>query len=120
MGNVFDDADLNYYDGYEYTYMTRSDWEGTWPEKTQLDATQQMMEALSNYYYETPEDAPSVDNFTQGADNGLKLTDMMNVDYDDDETWNKFLDQLTIEQLCNLMTDSKSVNTCLLYTSRCV
>lgn len=70
-----------------------------------------MMEALSNYYYETPEDAPSVDNFTQGADNGLKLTDMMNVDYDDDETWNKFLDQLTIEQLCNLMTDSKSVNT---------
>ena len=111
VGNVFDDADLNYYDGYEYTYMTRSDWEGTWPEKTQLDATQQMMEALSNYYYETPEDAPSVDNFTQGADNGLKLTDMMNVDYDDDETWNKFLDQLTIEQLCNLMTDSKSVNT---------
>ena len=106
VGNVFDDADLNYYDGYEYTYMTRSDWEGTWPEKTQLDATQQMMEALSNYYYETPEDAPSVDNFTQGADNGLKLTDMMNVDYDDDETWNKFLDQLTIEQLCNLMTDS--------------
>ena len=111
VGNVFDDADLNYYDGYEYTYMTRSDWEGTWPQKTQLDATQQMMEALSNYYYETPEDAPSVDNFTQGADNGLKLTDMMNVDYDDDETWNKFLDQLTIEQLCNLMTDSKSVNT---------
>ena len=52
-----------------------------------------------------------MDNFTQGADNGLKLTDMMNVDYDDDETWNKFLDQLTIEQLCNLMTDSKSVNT---------
>lgn len=28
VGNVFDDADLNYYDGYEYTYMTRSDWEG--------------------------------------------------------------------------------------------
>ncbi len=109
--NAFDDADLNYYDGYEYTYMTRSDWEGTWPEKTELDASEQMMQALSNYDYEQPEDSPSVDSFTQGADNGLKLTDMMDVDYDDDEKWNSFLDQLTIEQLCNTVTDSKSTNT---------
>lgn len=109
--NVFDDADLNYYDGYSYEYMTRNNWEGTWPEKTQLDATQQMMDALSNYYYETPADAPSVDSFTQGVDNGLKLTDMMDVPLDDDETWDKFLDQLTIEQLCNTFTDSKSTNT---------
>ena len=109
--NVFDDADLNYYDGYEYVYMTRNDWEGTWPQKTQLDATQQMMDVLSNYYYETPADAPSVDSFTQGADNGLTLVDMIDVDFDDDEAWDKFLDQLTIEQLCNTMTDSKSVNT---------
>lgn len=109
--NAFDDADLNYYDGYEYTYMTRNDWQGTWPEKVQLDASQQMMDAISNYDYEQPADSPSVDDFTQGADNGLKLTDMIDVDYDDDETWNKFLDQLTIEQLCNTITDSKSTNT---------
>lgn len=109
--NAFEDADLNYYDGYEYTYMTRSDWEGTWPEKTSLEATEQMMEALSNYDYEQPEDSPSVDSFTQGADNGLKLTDMIDVDFDDDEAWNNFLDQLTVEQLCNTVTDSKSTNT---------
>lgn len=108
--NVFDDADLNYYDGYEYEYMTRNNWEGTWPQKTQLDATKQMMDALSNYYYETPADAPSVDSFTQGVDNGLKLTDMIGVDLED-EKWETFLDQLTIEQICNTMTDSKSVNT---------
>ena len=36
---------------------------------------------------------------------------MIDVDYDDDETWNKFLDQLTVEQLCNTVTDSKSTNT---------
>ncbi len=108
--NVFDDADLNYYDGYEYEYMTRNDWYGTWPVGQQLTATKQMMDALSNYYYETPADAPSVDSFTQGVDNGLKLSDMIGVDFDDDETWNKFLDQLTIEQLCTTMTDSKSKN----------
>ena len=108
--NVFDDADLNYYEGYEYEYLTRNDWEGTWPVAQQLSATTEMMEKLTNYYYETPENAPSVDSFTQGVDNGLKLSDMIYVDYNDDETWNKFLDQLTIEQLCNTITDSKSVN----------
>lgn len=108
--NVFDDADLNYYDGYEYEYLTRNDWEGTWPVHEDMEASEEIMEKLTNYYYETPEDAPSVDSFTQGVDNGLKLTDMIYVDYDDDETWDKFLDQLTIEQLCNTMTDSKSTN----------
>lgn len=108
--NVFDDADLNYYDGYEYEYMTRNDWDGTWPEPQQMSASKQIMEALTNYYYETPEDAPSVDSFTQGVDNGLTLSDMIYVDFYDDETWDKFLDQLTIEQLCRTMTDSKSKN----------
>ena len=109
--NQFGDADLNSYGENLVTYLSRSDWQGTWPEKVQLDATQQMMDAISNYDYEQPADAPSVDDFTQGADNGLKLTDMIDVDYDDDETWNKFLDQLTVEQLCNTVTDSKSTNT---------
>ena len=108
--NAFDDADLNYYSGYEYEYLTRNDWEKTWPVAQQMSASEQMMKSLTNYYYETPKDAPSVDSFTQGADNGLKLSDMVGVDFNDDETWNKFLDQLTIEQLCNTMTDSKSKN----------
>ncbi|MCD8326815.1 MAG: glycoside hydrolase family 3 C-terminal domain-containing protein [Lachnospiraceae bacterium] len=96
--NTFDDADINYYDGYEYVYLTRSDWEGTWPEKVQWDATQEMMDVLSNYYYETPEDSPSVDDFTQGVDNGLTLVDMIGVDFDD-ELWDGFIDQLTVEQM---------------------
>lgn len=108
--NAFDDADLNYYEGYDYVYLTRHDWKGTWPTITQLSATTEIMEKLTNYYYETPEDAPGVDSFTQGVDNGLKLTDMIGVAFDD-EKWEDFLDQLTIEQLCETMTDSKSKNT---------
>lgn len=107
--NQFDDSDLNYY-GYDFTYLSRSDWEGTYPaEPEQLEATDEIIDSLSNYDYETPEDAPSVDDFTQNADNGLTLADMMEVDYDDEETWNEFLDQFTIEELCNFMTDSLSV-----------
>jgi len=108
ISNAFEDADLNYYDGYEFTYLTRNDWEGTFPtERLELEASQQMMEALSNYDYETPADAPSVDSFTQGVDNGLKLTDMVGVDLDD-EKWDTFVDQLTIQQMANLWTDTRS------------
>ncbi len=103
--NVFDDADINYYDDYEYTYLTRSDWEGTWPVRQEWAATQQMMDALSNYYYETPEDAPEVSSFTQGEDSGLTLVDMIGVDFDD-EKWDTFLNQLTIEQLADTTTTS--------------
>lgn len=105
--NAFADADINYYEGYEYVYLTRSDWEGTWPEKVQLDATQEMMDTLSNYYYETPEDSPSVDDFTQGVDSGLTLVDMIDVDFDD-ELWDTFIDQLTIEQLAETTKTSQA------------
>lgn len=107
--NQFDDADINYY-GYDFDYLSRSDWEGTYPAVAeQLEATEAVISSLSNYDYETPDDAPSVDDFTQNADNGLMLIDMMEVDYDDDETWDLFLDQFSIEELCNLMTDSMAV-----------
>lgn len=106
--NSFADADLNYYDGYEFEYLTRSDWEGTFPsEQLQLDATKQMMDAISNYDYETPADAPAVSDFTQGADNGITLTEMVDVDFDDPK-WDEFVDQLTVDQMANLWTDNRA------------
>ena len=47
-----------------------------------------------------------MDSFTQGADNGLTFADMFDVEFDDDETWNKFLDQLTAEEMASIMPDS--------------
>ena len=106
--NLFDDADINYY-GYDFTYLTRQDWEGTYPETAEvLEASDLVISTMSNYDYETPEDAPSVDDFTQGERAGISLTDMINVDYDDDEAWDAFLDQMTVEEMANLMTDDLS------------
>lgn len=108
--NLFDNSDINYY-GYDFTYLTRSDWEGTYPvEAIACEATDAIIESLSNYDYEIPEDAPAVSDFTQGVDNGLSLVDMMNVEYDD-PLWEDFLDQMTIEQMANLITDNISVTT---------
>lgn len=108
--NLFDNSDINYY-GYDFTYLTRSDWEGTYPaQAVAYEATEAIISTLSNFDYVTPADAPAVSDFTQGADNGLTLVDMMDVEYDD-PLWESFLDQLTIEQMANLITDNISVTT---------
>ena len=107
--NQFDHADLSYY-GIDFTYLSRNDWEGTYPaEAVVVDATDEMMEDLNLDWYETPADAPSVDSFTQGAENGLSFIDMRLVDYDDDETWNSFLDQFTVEEMAALLPDTFGV-----------
>lgn len=105
--NLFDGSDINDY-GYDFTYLTRNDWEGTYPvEAEHLEATQEIIDTLSNYDYETPADAPSVDDFTQEADNGLTLVDMIGLDYDD-PLWEDFLDEFSVEEMANLITDNLS------------
>jgi beta-glucosidase len=107
--NQFDNADPNYY-GVDFTYLSRSDWGGTFPVQAEvINATSEMMKDLDTDWYSPPEDAPSVSDFTQGADNGLSFIDMRLVDYDDDETWNKFLDQFTVDEMVSLMPDTFGV-----------
>lgn len=106
--NQFDYADLNYY-GIEFTYLSRSDWEGTYPQTAvSVAATEEMVTDLSSDWYEQPEDAPAVSDFTQGVDNGLTFSDMRLVEWEDEETWNAFLDQLTVEDMANLLLDEQS------------
>lgn len=105
--NEFDDADINTLGTETVTYLTRSDWAGSFPaEPVAITATAAMIHDLNGEIYEKPADAPSVDSFTQGADNGLTFADMFDVEFDDDETWNKFLDQLTAEEMASIMPDS--------------
>ena len=47
--NQFDNADLSYY-GQEVTYLSRSDWQGTWPQPIAgLEATQEILDDLNLY-----------------------------------------------------------------------
>lgn len=107
--NQFDNADLNYY-GVDFTYLSRNDWSGTYPVSVvSIDATDEMIDDLNLDWYKTPADAPAVSDFTQGADNGLKFIDMRLVDWDDDEQWDAFLDQLTVADMTALMPDTFGV-----------
>ena len=108
--NQFDDADLNlseYVDEDQHiTYLSRSDWEGTFPtEAVSLYATDAMVEELQYPHY----DAETYDGQyadaempTTGADNGLSAMDLYGLDYDD-ELWDDLLDQLTVEDMAYLL-----------------
>lgn len=99
VSNQFDDVDLNYFGKNTVTYLTRNDW-NTYPEPySDLTATDELKAVMYDQKYEKPADAPAYDSFTQGAEVTLKLLDMKDVPFEDDVTWNKFLDQLTISEL---------------------
>ncbi len=101
------DADLNLYEGTEesITYLSRNDWTGTFPtEIVQLTLTEQLKAELQDVQYD-PADYEAVDMPTMGADNGLKLYDMIGKDYDDPD-WELLLDQLTFDEMVSMIGDS--------------
>lgn len=102
------EADINLYSGnggQSVTYLTRNDWTGTFPTTiTQLALTERMTLDLQDVQYD-PADYEAVMMPTLGADNGMKLVDMVGKDYDD-PTWDALLDQLTFDEMVSLIGDS--------------
>ena len=101
------DPNMNKEVGQEVTYLTRNDWEGTMPsiEKTvKIALNDYLIKALQDQQYTTDtsvkEAMPKL-----GADNGLKLHDMIGLDYDDPK-WDELLDQLTFDEMVSLIGDS--------------
>ncbi len=106
--NRLSESDINLYsgnDGQQVTYLTRNDWKGTFPtEVTQLALSEQMVSQLQDIQYD-PADYEEEMMPTLGADNGMKLHDMIGLDYDD-PAWDKLLDQLTFEEMVSLIGDA--------------
>lgn len=101
------DPNLNENVGQKVTYLTRNDWEGTMPspEKTiKIALNDYLVQALQDQQYKTDPNA-TAEMPTLGADNGLKLYDMIGLDYDDPK-WDTLLDQLTFDEMVSLIGDS--------------
>jgi len=85
----------------DLTYLSRNDWEGTYP-------------SLADMVFEAPQDI--VDSFnakpakvegsmpTTGANNGIMLKDLKGLAYDDLK-WESYLDQFTVEEMKMLVTN---------------
>lgn len=98
VANLFADADLRTYDK-GFTYLTRNDWAGTFPQTCQLTATPEMVEALA---IPTGTDDPNAGMPVTGQSNGLTLAMMREVSADD-PSWDDLLDQLTPAEMYNLV-----------------
>lgn len=98
ISNQFQDADIATYDE-DFTYLSRSDWQATYPQHYQLELTDELSKGL-----EIPagQDDPDATMPTTGADNGLTLAMMREVDFDD-PLWDTFMDQLSAEDMYKLV-----------------
>ena len=104
--NQFDDCDLNYWTPGSCTYLTRSDWQGTFPKKIEAPiASADLIKQLNGKTYQKPVDAPAVSSFEQGKKNNIVLLDMMGKEYDD-ENWESYLDQMTLDELAGQLIES--------------
>lgn len=110
VSNQFEDLDLNEYIDNAVNYLTRDDW-NTYPDRIEnITATDEMLELLDGHTYQTPADAPSYSDFNysvtytdeNGEEDPIVLAEMRDVDYDDDEAWDAFIDQLTPSELASL------------------
>ena len=101
--NQLADMDINSWLPGTATYLTRSDWEGTFPKTyTDLTATDEMVDILDNDIYEINANGdPSTVTF--GADNGLTLADLKGVSDINDERWDMLMDEITLEE-CMIRT----------------
>lgn len=103
--NLFDESDPNKSSNApgNVTWMSRSDWNGTFPTAPAvLNANETLAAALAFTQYDGSL-ANSIEMPTLGADNGLTLASMIGKSYDDPQ-WDTLLDQLTYDEMVQTIT----------------
>ncbi|GFP77546.1 glycoside hydrolase family 3 C-terminal domain-containing protein [Clostridium fungisolvens] len=97
--NQLNDADLNYYLPGTVTYLSRSDWESTWPKKySGIIANDKMIKQLRNDTYTIKKDEDTSKIFPN-KNSGITIASMKGASYDD-ERWNFLLDQINLDEAC--------------------
>lgn len=120
--NKFDDADVNYWvnDDEKIVYLTRQDWDETFPTEVKtLTINDKMKEAMNMNTYVKPSSSPSysasegtlysVDNVNEdGEVERINFANMADVPYDDPK-WDAFIKQLSLNDLATSMSDNRGL-----------
>ena len=112
--NAFDDSDLNYFIEGKVTYLSRRDWQSTYPQTvTSFAPTDEMKDSLEDKRkYENgtidTKQRIEVEDVTYGKanTNDVKLFDMIGKDFDAAE-WDELLDCMTIEEISDIISDAR-------------
>ena len=106
--NRLDSADPNMNENVDdIVYLSRNDWEGTMPDVNNpvvFELNDYLVHGLQDSVYD-PANYDAVEMPTLGADNGMKLYDMIGKDYND-PAWDKLLDQLTFDEMVTFIADA--------------
>ena len=93
-------------------FITRSDWNKGWAPVWGITPNEEMLKALHNQNYELTENDGNGETVTWGANNGMRLIDMVivddNGDYQgtvalDDPLWDTLLENVTLEEAVAFM-----------------
>ncbi|MBR4210117.1 MAG: fibronectin type III-like domain-contianing protein, partial [Lachnospiraceae bacterium] len=112
--NLFDDCDINYWvdDKDKVVYLTRNDWEGTYPTTQEgVYVNERMLKGLKMDNYVKPADSPSVADVPHGVrlENKISFIDMKDVPFDDPK-WDTFMSQLSLEDLAISVSDFRGIS----------
>ncbi len=105
--NLFDYADANYYyDDTQVTYLSRSDWQGTWSNGETLAMNDKLKAALQTGTYTKSEDTVAPEKGVDYAvETDLMLADMVGADYDDPR-WDELIKKMTLAELGTLTSEN--------------
>ncbi len=122
--NQLQDMNINNLIPDTVEYTTRSDWNKGWTTIDSITPTEEMMTKLKNQLYTFSENGEGV---TWGAENGLSILDMMELDENgqcigvrdlSDPDWDKLVDQVTLDEAIQFIEkggdDIENVDTVLL------
>ena len=105
VSNQLDYADWNYFQEGEVTYLSRSDWEGTYPvEYDSMTLTdEQLIAYISGEYYELQTDDDTSDIVWGDDSSDVMFYDLEGLDYDD-ELYYEAIDKMTLEEALYIVT----------------
>lgn len=104
--NQFADCDLNTYIKDAGVYLSRSDWDNTYPKaQTTVTATDEMIRLMGGDLYKTDANGKKLSDVKYGIKKNMTLVMMKDVDYTD-SLWDTFIQQLTLEELATTTVES--------------